>query len=447
MGGERHGGSSGHRRSSGALAAIALLLAACGGSSTDGSGTASGAIDPATPRAVGGDGVSSADGVDLGRFEFGRGRGSVVVAVLDGLRVGEALDSPWGPFNQAQEPIESCRFGAPEAEVSRAYINRSTGESIGVRIQIYSTPEEASAAFDQLAGDDYLACAADSLDVARSDLLAEAVYDGLEVTQPGPAEPAIVDGLDGGISRRWELSLTGGGASLDLDVITTAWVEGVAVIGAEVALSSDDHRRLTELVGDNVGWEPDAFPSDPGIDAAVERLRRSVSTEQTQARFYELIEAAVVEVSNDTVCGGPAAGRAEIFGPIWATGQGVSALIQQGVSYPTETEAAAALEAAAGVDPACLFDDRGVETLGPVTFTGGGVVDEESGGRRVVTVEVSMVQTIDSTNGVEVDVADIITFTRVGTEVLSWRFLGIRGDEPDMATLVVDAAERIETGS
>ncbi|MEM7271516.1 MAG: hypothetical protein AAF547_00425 [Actinomycetota bacterium] len=414
--------------------AITVVGAACG--STDAASSDEAGASTATGAASG--------ATDLGRLEYGGGGGAAGLAIAEAVMINDTLDGTWMPFAQPDAPPASCRFGDPAAELVRTYLNPATSETVALNVDLYRSEAEADAAIEQRLGPDHDRCIDDGLAELRETVIDDGVYDELDVRPPEGVEASLLADR-GGFTRRWSLTLTGPGSDFELDVTTTVYRQADAVITIEVSLLGDDHQRLTELVAGGVEWAGDA-PTDPTVDAAVDRLRTAVPAEESPAAFYELFQPAVLTPSFDSTCGGPDAGLVELSGPVWATDQGISALIQRGVTYGSDAEAEAALDAMSDMMPSCIFVRIKDQLLGEVAYLGGEATEVDVDGRRVFLLDISMTQTIDPDNDIQIDVAGITAVTWTGTELLGWEFLGIRGDEPDMAALAVATAERMEAG-
>ncbi|MEL7157310.1 MAG: hypothetical protein AAFN30_12000, partial [Actinomycetota bacterium] len=401
------------------------------------------ALDAPPSAAVAGDWEGA---LSLGQLEAGGGRGSAAVAAADGIGPSDLLGDEWFEFAQPSAPLASCRFGAVRASAVRTYVNGLTNESIGLRIDVYDTPADAADGLDRLLGPDFKPCAADSVEQMRASVLQLGVYDTVDADPSGTETASLLPEREA-TSRRYTLAASGPRTRLDFDIVSTSYVVGQALVGIEVALIDGDHEAITSRVASMVDWDDFEWTPDPELDATVDRLRSSILGPESPAPFYQLIQAGTLVASNDLECGGPPAGEAELNGPLWATAQGISAIGQTSLAYPDEATAAEALAGVAEVSTICVYEEIAGLLAGNVTYDSGTVEVVERDGREVVVVDIEMTQRLGGSNSIDVDAGYIVVFVRSRTDVLSFRFIGVRGDEPDLVQLVVDAAAQVEAGS
>ncbi len=440
----------------GAALSLAMVVAACGSDRSADDVDDNAAGDPASgdPTASPADGAADGQsdhaatgGVDLGRLEAGFGLGSEASVVLDRLGDNDALAGEWFRFEPVFETVPACHFGDPLASVHRNYLNRRTGESAGFVIQLHPDPASASAAVTTATGEGYGACARAAKERLDETIRAQGVFERLDADLEGRIEPSLLADPDGA-TRRTTLELSGPGSSLTLDVATTYLARGRALVVVEVALldGSTDHGDLTARLVDLLGDDAVGPAADPALDLAAERMRHAVLGPDSPARFYQLLEPAMLAAGGGPECGGPAHGRLRLVGPTWATAQRVSAISQQTDSYATEAEAVAAFDALSSIDSACVHGELAADMAGTVTFVEATDGLTERDGRTVFTATVRITQRLDGPNDIEVEARSMLVATRVGTELVGWQFLGIEGDEPDLVGLTVAAAERLEAG-
>ncbi len=455
MGTQRYAAAVNGRRRRPRLAAATLVVAALAAScGSDGEQTGDGAEDA---TAVVGDGSVSTedlvgngsaaepspwvDALSLGELEMGGGLGSAATGGAEAIGDPARLGDDWFEYAEPLPPLDGCRFGDPQASVQRVYLNGLSGESAGININVYRSADEAQAALDQITSEGYKPCLEAGFDAIRTKIEAQGIYDEVTAEVIGDAEPSLLDDRPGS-TQRYTFEAIGPTSTLTLEATATHYAVGQALVSIEVTPFDDRHKALTEaaaaMVADDIVWTP-----DPVVDDAIDRLRLSVLGPESPARFYQLIQPAMVDVPSPTDCGGPPAGIGELDGPLWATSQGISAVFQAGTAYPDEAAAIDALALLGETDPACVYGIVSQRLAGTATYDGGEIRTETVNGREMVILDVSMTQELDGSS-VPVDVAGITVFVRVGTDVLAWHFIGIRGDEPDLTSLATSAADQLE---
>ncbi|MEM9131829.1 MAG: hypothetical protein AAF962_09300 [Actinomycetota bacterium] len=399
--------------------------------------------DETTDDGTEGDGAPGAtglgDAVTLGRLEAGGGRGSGAVAGAAAVSEVIALGNDWFEYAEPFDPLPACLGSEPQAAVRRIFLNGQTGESAAISIDVYASEAEAVAALDELLGD-YTPCLEAGFAAAQDKVAEQGIYDTVSADLIGQ-EPSLLDG-GADATHRYIFEAVGPTSSLTLEATVTHYVVGQAVVGIEVALVGDRHEALTRsaasMVADELSWEP-----DPVVDEAVDRLRLAVLGPDTPGRFYQLVQPAAVRAPTDTQCAGPDAGIAELTGPVWATSQGISAIFQTGIAFADEAAAIDAMDALAATDPACVYGLISRRLAGTSSFDGGEITVETVDGREMIILDISMTQELEGSS-VPVDVAGISVFVRVEADVVSWQFIGIRGDEPTMTDLAAMAADQLE---
>lgn len=434
---------------------VAALAASCGSGGESNSDAAADRDDVTTEQATGTtDATALSDApaapgmwdgaLDLGSLEAGGGLGSAATAGAAAIAEPVALGNDWQVISEAVEAPVECFFGQPKAAVRRAYLNFGTGESVGIGLDVFASTAEAEAALEEILGAGYKPCLEAAFEAFQGKVAEQGVYDSVEAELVGDLEPSLLGTPDGG-THRYVLQANGPTSSLTLDSTVTHYVSGQAVVSIEAALLSDRHELITgaaaSMVADDLSWEP-----DPAVDAAIDRLRLAVLGPDSPDRFYPQFAPAMVIEPTDTRCEGPAAGIAELDGPLWATNQGISAVFQTASSYPDEATAETALATLAESDPACVSGIIAELVAGTATYDDGTIAAETVDGREMVIADISMTQFLDGST-VPVDVAGITVFVRVGTDVLAWNFIGIRGDEPSMTELAARSAEQLEAGT
>ncbi len=428
--------------------AFVVAATSCGslvaGGDTGGRATADQRPDDGT-AAGSDDGDLSADaGIELGRLEDGFGAGSVILAVSPDLDSGEVFGEGWVRFSPpAAKAVAACRHGEPVAGLQRTVIDFQTNESIAVSILAYADPDQAAAALEEAIGDGHGPCAAE----ARAELEVRAVedgpYDAVTADLVGQVEPSLL-AERGGATRWFTVELIGAGTSLRFDVATTSYVVGTSLVSIETSLVAgrDDHQLLTEQAAGAVGADG-TWDLDPTIDAATERLRRAVAGPDSPSSFYDLLQSATLALDEGDPCLPLEPGLITLDGPMWSTAQGASVIVQRGAAYAEEADAVAALASLAELDVDCEVDLLTDSLVGSISYVDHASEIIERDGRQITVVTVEVTQRIDGSD-IDVPVASTIAVTRVGTDLVGWRFLGIVGDEPDLVALVVDAARRIE---
>lgn len=425
-----------------AIGALVVLAAACGSAAAEEEvsapmtpgDSANGAVSTGDARGLGG-------ALSLGQLESGGGVGSAALAGARAIGEPSPLGEGWLDYSEPVPLLEPCLFQEPKAHVIRLFFNPVNTESLGITVNVYVDEGAAAAALDHVMDGGYLPCLDAGLASAEERIIELGVYDTVTVQAQDEVEPTLlVDGQGG--TFRYRLEATGPNASVEFETTTTYYVVGQALVGIEASVGADRHQLMTRLaaamIDDDLVWEP-----DPSIDDAVDQLRQAVLGPDSPAQFYELFQPATVVAPTDTECEGPGAGVTEMVGPIWATNQGISAIIQSGTSYGDAATAQAAMTALAETDPACVSRLIARRLAGTATYDGGEVSVTTVEGRDVVVADIAMTQLLDG-SAVPVDVRGLSTFVQVDNTVVGWQFIGIRGDEPDLSALAVQAAEQLE---
>ncbi len=415
----------------------AAIAASCSSDSTDAGETEQAETETGAENGSG--------PVDLSRLELGFGQGSLAAQAVDMLFPADELGPGWIDFAAPETDIESCNLLPSLATAKLAYLEVETQSVVEVTIEIHADAEAAESRHAILQSEAHEVCLVDKFDEFQKDFRERT---SINVTTERAVGELIDPLLDnpGAFTRWFTAQLDGQGYSDELVLTATWYAQDSIVVGIAVqGIGEERHQELAPLANSLLALETD-LAGDPAIDAGVDRLRLGVLGPESPAEFYQLVEAAVVEPPDpNATCTGEATESARLVGPLWATANSASAIHQGGWTLSDPESAAQRLRVLATVDAACLAEEFNGALNGTIELTETTTRSENIDGRTIEVLEISMLQTLGEELSAEI--AFIQALIAIGSEVIGWQFLGIRGDEPDVVSLAVETVEQFEAAN
>lgn len=392
--------------------------------------------------------------VDLGSYESSRGRGSLIAEAQKHFFPIAVLDGPWQFTFEPIVDIPECASETAEATVAGAmFLYDDAAQEVGLSNQVTLMVEvhtDAAAAADRAASmidGDRVACQAAAYEISRAG--EESLY-RVESAEPGGVliEPHV--DRPGLRTADFDTTAIGPGLTVEQHRTVSTWSIDDMVFLLTVATHDESNVEIATQVVEAI--EAQSAPTDVdgvgSLDQSMEKARVAVLQEEVLADFFHVqIPVQVTLPEDDPACNQDYLSPAplELNGPGWSTRTGTSVLFQGATIFASAADAAQEIQRStesvgdclAGLAPTMIpgANETTDSTTGVVTMEGIDVL--------VATADVR--QVIDAPTGrIEADARVMVAVTQVDELVLSWMFIGVAGDEPDLALLVVDAAQQIE---